>query len=277
MSDSVKRRLTTILCADVSSYTRLMEQDEAGTLDRLRASRDSMAALIDRHDGRVINTWGDALIAEFPSVVEAVNCAVEIQQELAVRNGERPEADQMWFRIGINLGDVMIEGDDIYGEGVNIAARLEQLAEPGGIMISRPVHDQVRNKLRVEFDFLGDQAVKNVAEPVPTYRILIDGAPAMAEASAAAGASTSAIASTAIDPGSRSTGTDAEPILAHDLWQRFKRLPAVIKVAMILVGFFFALNVASGLFPIWFHWPSIPMLALIFLYFSLRRPRKDAS
>ena len=109
MVEGVKRRLTTILCADVSSYTRLMEHDEAGTLDRLRASRDSMAALIQRHDGRVVNTWGDALIAEFPSVVEAVTTAVEIQQELARRNHDLAEADRMWFRIGVNLGDIMVE------------------------------------------------------------------------------------------------------------------------------------------------------------------------
>ena len=258
MSENVKRRLTTILCADVSSYTQLMEQDETGTLERLRVSRDSMAALISRHDGRVVNTWGDALIAEFPSVVEAVTCAVEIQQELAVRNRALPETERMWFRIGVNLGDIMVENDDIYGEGVNIAARLQQIAEPGGIMISRPVHDQVRNKLSLGFDFLGDQTVKNVAEPVPSYRILIDGAP-----NTAAGASAPA-------------GTSDEPVLAPDLWQRFKRLPALIKVAIILVGFFFALNVASGLWPIWFHWPSIPMLAIVLLYFSLRRPKNKA-
>jgi len=261
MSESVRRRLTTIFCADVSSYTQLMEHDEAGTLERLRASRDGMSALIARHDGRVINTWGDALIAEFKSVVEAVTCAVEIQQELAVRNRDRPETEQMWFRIGINLGDIMVENDDIYGEGVNIAARLQQIAEPGGIMISRPVHDQVRTKLSLAFDFLGDQTVKNVAEPVPSYRILIDGAPAVSGATSAA---------------STSASKSSEPVLAPDLWQRFKRLPALIKIAMVLVGFFFALNVASGLWPIWFHWPSIPMLAIILLYFSLRRPKNKA-
>jgi len=201
MSESVRRRLTTIFCADVSSYTQLMEHDEAGTLERLRASR------------------------------------------------------------GINLGDIMVENDDIYGEGVNIAARLQQIAEPGGIMISRPVHDQVRTKLSLAFDFLGDQTVKNVAEPVPSYRILIDGAPAVSGATSAA---------------STSASKSSEPVLAPDLWQRFKRLPALIKIAMVLVGFFFALNVASGLWPIWFHWPSIPMLAIILLYFSLRRPKNKA-
>ena len=263
MAEGVKRRLTTVLCADVCAYTRLMEQDETGTLARLRANLDGMSALIARHDGRVINTWGDALIAEFSSVVEAVNCAVEIQQELAMRNRDLPGAEQMWFRIGINLGDVMVENQDIYGEGVNIAARLQQIAEPGGIMISRPVYDQVKSKLSLGFDFLGDQPVKNVSEPVPSYRILIDGA---AEANA------TAVAAGALNP----ANPQAEPVLAPDLWQRFRRLPGPIKIAMILVGFFFALNLASGLWPIWFHWPSIPMIAIILIYFSLRRPRNKA-
>lgn len=268
MSEGVKRRLTTVLCADVSAYTRMMEQDETGTLSRLRANREGMAALITRHDGRVINTWGDALIAEFDSVVEAVNCAVEIQQELAVRNRDLPGAEQMWFRIGINLGDVMVEGQDIYGEGVNIAARLQQIAEPGGIMISRPVYDQVRSKLSLGFDFLGEQSVKNVSEPVPSYRILIDGA---------SGTSASTAASVASRAHSQASHTpDVVPVFAPGLWQRFKRLPGLIKIAMILVGFFFALNLASGLWPIWFHWPSIPMIAILLIYFSLRRPRDKA-
>ena len=259
MSEQVKRRLTTILCADVSSYTRLMEHDEAGTLDRLRASRDSMTALIARHDGRVVNTWGDALIAEFKSVVEAVTCAVEIQQELAKRNRDRSDQDQMWFRIGINLGDVMVENDDIYGDGVNIAARLQQLADPGGIMISRPVHDQVRNKLTLGFDFIGEQTVKNVSEPVPSYRILVDG-------------------SSQPSPDTRTLSTTDEGLgQKSDLWSRFRRLPALIKVAIIWVGFFFALNLGSGLGTIWFHWPSIPMIAVILLYLSLKRPSKRAN
>ena len=265
MNSRVKRRLTTVLCADVSSYTALMERDEAGTLERLRANRRSMSALIERHDGRVINTWGDALIAEFPSVLEAVHSAVEIQQELAGRNRDLGETEQMWFRIGINLGDVMVEGDDVYGEGVNIAARLQQIAEPGGIMISRPVYDQVKNKLAFDFDFLGDQTVKNVTEPVPSFAIRFEGAPKSVEQRA--------------DKPTEHSRTPPIPGVTLDepsLWARFKSLPALIKVASILVGFFFALNLASGLWPIWFHWPSIPMVAIILIYFSLRRSKEKA-
>ena len=169
MAHSVERKLTTILCADVYGYTRLMEQDEAATLATLKVYREAIDGLIGRHRGRVVSTAGDSLLAEFPSVVEAVQCAIEIQQELSGRNRSLPDARRMAFRIGINLGDVMLDGGDLYGEGVNVAARLEALAEPGGICISRTVHDQVRNKLTVGFDYLGDQPVKNISAPVPCF------------------------------------------------------------------------------------------------------------
>lgn len=145
--DKVKRRLTTVLCADVYGYSRLMEADETGTLETLRRYRTAIARLVERHDGRIVNTWGDAVIAEFASVVEAVQCAVEIQQEIASQAST--QASPMQFRIGINLGDVMVDGSDIYGDGVNIASRLQELAEPGGVVISSSVYDQVHNKLSV--------------------------------------------------------------------------------------------------------------------------------
>ena len=175
MTTKVRRRLTTLLCADVEGYSRLMEADEAGTLATLRRYRAAMATLMERHDGRIVNTWGDAVIAEFASVVEAVQCAVETQQELSGYNGGLPEPQRMRFRIGIHLGDVMVEGDDVYGDGVNITARLQELAEPGGILISGPVYDQVHNKLSIGFDCLGRQQLKNVANPVTGYRVLQGG------------------------------------------------------------------------------------------------------
>ena len=153
-----------------------MEADEAGTLATLRRYRAAMATLMERHDGRIVNTWGDAVIAEFASVVEAVQCAVETQQELSGYNGGLPEPRRMRFRIGIHLGDVMVEGDDVYGDGVNITARLQELAEPGGILISGPVYDQVHNKLSIGFDCLGRQQLKNVANPVTGYRVVQGGA-----------------------------------------------------------------------------------------------------
>src|SRR6516162_3423288 len=174
MTDKVKRRLTTVLCADVHGYSRLMEADEAGTLETLRRYRTAMTGLVERHDGRIVNTWGDAVIAEFASVVEAVQCAVEIQQEISNQESDATHGHPMRFRIGINLGDVMVEGSDIYGDGVNIAARLQQLAEPGGVVVSGSVYDQVYNKLSLGFDCLGRQQMKNIA-PVISYRVTMSG------------------------------------------------------------------------------------------------------
>jgi class 3 adenylate cyclase len=170
-----RRKLTTIFSADVHSYSRMMEADEEGTLARLKRSREAMARLIAAHSGRVVNTWGDGLLAEFDSVVEAVRAAIDVQNELAQANGATSPDERMRFRIGINLGDVIVDGDDIYGDGVNIAARLQESAAPGGILISRTVYDQVRNKVTVGFDFLGDLAVKNIGEAVPSYAVRVGG------------------------------------------------------------------------------------------------------
>jgi class 3 adenylate cyclase len=167
------RKLTTVLAADVQGYSRLMEHDEEGTLATLKLYRGSMGRLVEAHGGRIVNTWGDAVIAEFPSVVEAVRAAIEVQGDLAERNAGRPPDQRMEFRIGINLGDVIVEGDDIYGDGVNIAARLQSEAEPGGILISSTVFDQVRNKIAVSFDYRGDLVAKNIDEPVPNYAVRI--------------------------------------------------------------------------------------------------------
>ena len=159
----MKRKLTTILFADAQGYSALMASDEAATLERLNRYRAIMAGLFARHDGRQVNTWGDAVIAEFSSVVEAVRCAVEIQDLLSAENRSLPKPQQMWFRIGINLGDVMVDNDDLYGDGVNVAQRLELLAEPGGIMVSGTVHSLAHKQLSLAFDFAGEQEIKNSA------------------------------------------------------------------------------------------------------------------
>lgn len=171
--DPVNRKLTTVLSADVQGFSRLMEADEEGTFATLKSYRDSMARLVASHGGRVVNTWGDGVIAEFPSVVAAVRSAVDVQTDLAQRNASRTDSSPMFFRIGINLGDVIVDGDDIYGDGVNIAARLQAEAPPGGILISRTVHDQVRNKLSVGFEFLGNLSVKNIDEAIPSYIVRV--------------------------------------------------------------------------------------------------------
>jgi len=171
-SEAVVRKLTTILAADVVGYSALMAADEEATLTTFRTYRKVIEALVGKHSGRVFNTAGDAVLVEFGSAVEAVRCAVSIQEDLAVRNAQLSEDEQMWFRIGINVGDVMIEGDDLFGDGVNVAARLEGLAEKGGICISGSTFEQVKNKLSIAFLDIGPQKVKNIPEPVPVFRIV---------------------------------------------------------------------------------------------------------
>ncbi len=169
-----KRKLTALLSADVKGYSRLMGEDEAATVETITVYREVMAKLIQQHRGRVVDSPGDNLLAEFASVVDAVQCAVDIQEEFKVRNAELPESRKMEFRIGINLGDVIQEGERLYGDGVNITARVEGLAEGGGICISGSAYDQVKNKLALGYESLGEHSVKNIAEPVRGYRVLMD-------------------------------------------------------------------------------------------------------
>jgi len=169
-----KRKLTAIFSADVEGYSRLMGEDEEATVRTITAYREVLTTLIQQHNGKVLDSPGDNLLAEFLSVVDAVQCAVAVQKEIKARNGELPENRRMQFRIGINLGDVIQEEDRIYGDGVNIAARLEGLAEPGGICLSRTTYDHVKNKLELGYEYLGEHSVKNIAEPVRVYRVLTE-------------------------------------------------------------------------------------------------------
>src|SRR5579864_3612112 len=171
----VERKLTAILCADVHGYSGLMGGDEEATLVTLTAHRKIIDSLIEQHHGRFVNSAGDSVLAEFLSVVEAVNCAVDIQTALKAENAKLPSERRMEFRIGINLGDVMVEGDQIYGDGINVAARLENLADPGGICISGKVHEEIGHKLALSYDNLGAQRVKNIADPVRVWRVLAEG------------------------------------------------------------------------------------------------------
>ncbi|TIY00704.1 MAG: adenylate/guanylate cyclase domain-containing protein, partial [Mesorhizobium sp.] len=168
----MERRLAAILAADIVGYSRLMEADEADTLARLKSTRENLIdPKIAAHKGRIVKLMGDGALLEFSSVVDAVGCAVEIQRTMAECNAELPKERQLEFRIGVNLGDVIVEGQDIYGDGVNVAGRLEGLAEPGGILISGTAFDQVERKLDVEFEFLGEQQLKNIEKPVRLYRV----------------------------------------------------------------------------------------------------------
>jgi adenylate cyclase len=176
--DAVERKLAAILSADVVGYSRLMAEDESATVRTLTDYREEMTVLIRQHRGRVVDSPGDNLLAEFPSALDAMSCAVEIQRVLQARNAALPPNRKMEFRIGLHLGDVRVEGDRIYGDGVNIASRLEALAEAGGICISGMVHSQVRSKLDLSYEDLGDQSIKNLPEPVRVYRVqvkLLDG------------------------------------------------------------------------------------------------------
>ena len=178
----IQRRLAAILAADIAGYSRLMHADEAATVRDLKAHQSVILPLIGRHGGRIIDTAGDGILAEFPSVVGATECAVEIQTVMAERNAGVPESRRMLFRIGINLGDVIHDENRIYGDGINIAARLEALAEPGGVLVSNTVYDQVRGKLPFAFEDVGQRQVKNIERPVWMYRVHIPGAASKAVA-----------------------------------------------------------------------------------------------
>ncbi|MFH0994514.1 MAG: adenylate/guanylate cyclase domain-containing protein [Pseudomonadota bacterium] len=168
---SLERRLATILCADVANYSKMMAANEERTVHVFRGHREIFESLVNLHRGRIFNTAGDALLAEFNSPVEAVRCATEIQAALRTRNEHLAPEEKMLFRMGINLGDVIIQGGDLLGDGVNVAARIQTATAPGGICISGSVHDQIQNKLSLDFKLLGEQTYKNIAKPVRTYTI----------------------------------------------------------------------------------------------------------
>ncbi|MBN8606363.1 MAG: adenylate/guanylate cyclase domain-containing protein [Caulobacterales bacterium] len=223
----VQRKLTTILAADAAGYSSVMEADEVRTLTDLRAARGVFSQFIARHHGRIANTAGDGLIAEFPSVVEAVQCAIEVQRELGeAQSGLR-------FRIGVHLGDVMVDGDDLLGEGVNLAARLQSMAEPGGILISQQVYDQVQKKLSVGFSCLGEKRPKNFAESVVVYSV--------GESDAA--------------PGKARGARGAAAARGDDKKQRF--IAGAMRLGLILAVLFAIDWMTGGAW--WVQWPAIGM------------------
>ena len=240
MDASIERRLTTLLFADVAGYSRLMGEDEAGTLATLRGYREAIAQRIADNRGRIVEAAGDNVLAEFASVVKAVECAIEVQRELAERNAALPSERQMWFRIGINLGDVMVEGGDLYGDGVNVAARLQALAEPGGILISGTVFDHVRDKLSLGFDYLGPQSVKNVAAEVPAYRVLLQ-------------------------PGAAAPPKRDDPLplaaspTRHGEMHRFR--VSAGRAGLVIAGLF-VINVFTWSGTLWAKWPTLAILVL---------------
>jgi adenylate cyclase len=242
----IERKLTTILAADVEGYSRLMAADEVGALAALRESRGVFGRLIERHRGRIANTAGDGLIADFPSVVEAVQCAAEVQTELSVRNARQDPSRAMRFRIGVHLGDVMVDGGDLFGEGVNLAARLQGMAEPGGVLISQAVYDQVRSKLAIGYEFLGRREARNLDEPVPVYRLVFGEAAASgATPSAGAAAPPPVPAPAPVPPGDPRRMV----VLAQRLGVAWAGLAAI--------------NLATGGGYFWAAWPGIAALAVL--------------
>jgi adenylate cyclase len=240
MSTEIERRLTNIFSADVLGYSRLMGLDEAGTLALLNEYKGIMTGLIAQHRGRIVSTAGDGVLAEFASSVMAVQSAVEIQRQLAERNQKLEPDRQMWFRIGINLGDVIVERDDIFGDDVNIAARLQSMAEPGGILISGTVFDQVKNKLGLSFKSLGPQRLKNIEAAVPAY---------------------SAVMSGDARPPFEIRGGDHQ--IAAPQKRQQKLITSAIRTGA-LVAFFAAINLFSWHGHFWFQWPSLAVL-LVFI------------
>ena len=174
-SDSATRKLVAVMHADVKGYSRLMNENEVDTVRTLTSYKELLANSVTAHRGRVVDMAGDGFLVEFNSVVDALLCAVEFQKETGVRNQILPENRRMEFRIGLNVGEVIQQGQQIFGDGVNIAARLEAIAEPGGICISGEAYDQLKRKLELEFQFLGEKSVKNISEPVRAYRVVVDG------------------------------------------------------------------------------------------------------
>src|SRR5262245_35777589 len=219
----MERKLAAIFSADVKGYSRLMGEDEEATIRTLTAYRAVLTSHIQQHRGRVVDSPGDNLLAEFASVVDAVRCAVAIQQELRAKNAELPEQRKMEFRIGSSLGDVVAEGERLYGDGVNIAARIESLAEPGGLCLSGTVYDQVETKLPLTYQYLGEQTVKNIAKPVRVYRVA--------------------------EPGSAPPPTRTD----HTKRPPYKRRAALAAVLVLVVG------IASGVLLYLFRPPAAPV------------------
>jgi adenylate cyclase len=240
MASEVQRKLTTILAADAAGYSREMAADEVRALSALKAARGVFAKLIERRRGRIANTAGDALIAEFPSAVEAVQCAIEVQRELGGA-GPAPEGG-LRFRIGVHLGDVLVDGDDLLGEGVNLAARLQSMAEPGSVLISQQVYDQVQKKLSVGFEYLGEKRPKNFADDVAVYRV-----------------SSSQDASRVEAGGAREAREPRAPAqtkaTADDRRQRTIRRAAMLGAIWAVL---LAVDLGTGP-PFWAHWPGMAM------------------
>ena len=258
MAKSQRRKLTTIFCADVSGFGQHMAQDEDKAFDRLQRYRSIFEAKFDQYDGRLVNTWGDAFIAEFASVVEAVRCAVDIQEAVASENAAVGDDGDMVFRVGINLGDVMVDGDDLYGEGVNVAARLEASAPEGGILVSRSVYDLAHKQLAIGFDYLGEQVAKDGEEGIDTFVVRTK----FNNQSTVTGNAVRRLKSDGFSEIDNPRNTKG--IRPFNWFLNQNRL---VQLAVVIIPFVFSINVLfSGITTPWFIFPTFGMLAIILLF-----------
>jgi len=285
VQEEFKRKLAAILSADVKEYSRLMREDETATIRTLTAYREVMTTLIIQHHGRVVDTVGDNLLAEFASVVDAVQGAVAIQKEVKVRNAQLSENRKMVFRIGINLGDLVVEGDRIYGDGVNIAARLEALADPGGICISRTAYDQIEDKLPLGYEYLGEKTIKDIVKPVRAYRVVFEPGGETPGIDIADHTShreryekkKGRIKKRRIIPGKGDRPSEDELTKKRakskirgrhrfykHIWDR-RRFQKHIWVYLSVIAFLFLINMLTWPGSFWFHWPALGWGLLLYL------------
>jgi class 3 adenylate cyclase len=259
--EQVKRKLAAILSADVKDYSRLMRDDETATIKTLNAYREVMIKLIRQHHGRVVDSPGDNVLAEFASVVDGVQAAVAIQKELKALNAALATNRKMEFRIGINLGDIIEEGDRIYGDGVNIAARLEALSDPGGICISRTAYDQIEDKLPLGYEYLGEKTVKNIPKPIQAYRVLVEPEEFTKKARAKEGAE-----------GPQEERKREEPFIGKPD-SRNNRSKGVFTTHLYIylgvIGFLFLINIFTYGGDIWFHFPALAWGLILFIHWIL--------
>jgi len=264
MATKQARRLTTILYADAVGFGRKMAKNEDGAYAKLQHYRSLMEARFERYSGRLVNTWGDALIAEFASVVEAVRCAVDIQDAIASDNiAETDDEAEMAFRIGINMGDVMVDGNDIYGDGVNTAARLESMAPPGGILVSRSVYEFAHKQLAIGFDYGGEKAGKSGEDTIAVYAVRIGGSnePAVVNTDRAEVGSNAGLKKDAARQAPRKGLSGAVDWLRNQ--------PRRIQSAAALIAFTFFINaMTTGLSPPWFLYPTAVFSLFIFLTYK---------
>lgn len=273
-----KRKLAAIFSADVKDYTRLMQDDESATVATITDYRDLMSALILQHHGRVVDSPGDNLLAEFSSVVDAVQGAVAIQRELKARNAKLPDRRKMEFRIGINLGDVIIEGNRIYGDGVNIAARLEALSDAGGICISRTAYDQIEDKLPLGYEYMGEQVAKNMPKPLRAYRVNIWPDQTKTDKRMPAPKKSRHQKRFSFLRKHKKTDQELRAAKTKKRIRASRRFSIHLKIYLGIIGFLLIINILSYSGRIWFHWPALCWGLVLFLHrlkFSASHHREE--